>query len=213
MDSPANEGLDLRIPHTDATARAEEPRLRAQAVRRAVGRADRRFVARTAQWRPTPVDRLMIGLSRSANRGQIWIVVAALLIALGGPARRGAVRGSLVLGASTLVATKLLKPLFPRTRPPAHAVPGTRRFSETPDTPSFPSAHAALAAAFATGVAIESRRAGYVLAPLAAAVAYSRVHTGAHWPSDVVAGSAVGVTVALVTQRFWSARRSAASVR
>ncbi|WP_049793703.1 phosphatase PAP2 family protein [Hoyosella subflava] len=203
MDAPANEGLDPRIPHAHPSL--GQHRLGPQAVRRAVGRADRRIVARTAQWRPTPVDRVMIGLSKSANRGQIWVGVAALLIAVGGPARRGAIRGTLVLGASTLVATKLLKPLFPRHRPPVHAVPGQRRFGDAADTPSFPSAHAALAAAFTTGVAIESRTAGYLIAPLAGAIAYSRVHTGAHWPSDVVAGSAVGVTVALLTQRFWSA--------
>lgn len=203
MDAPANEGLELRIPQINQ--RLSEHRLGPQAVRRAVGRADRRIVKRAAQWRPTPIDRVMICLSRAASRGQIWMAVAGLLIALGGPARRGAVRGTLVLGASTLVATKLIKPLFPRNRPPEDAVPGSRRTGVTPNTPSFPSAHAALAAAFTTGVAIESRRAGYLLAPLAVAVAYSRVHTGAHWPSDVVAGSAVGVTVALLTQPFWSA--------
>ncbi|GGC54204.1 phosphatase PAP2 family protein [Hoyosella rhizosphaerae] len=198
---PAEADLEHHVHDASVPRHVAAPR----AVRRAVGQVDRRFVARSAQWRPTPMDRAMITLSRSANKGQLWIGVAAILVASGGNARRGAVRGAIVLGASTLVASRLLKPLFPRNRPPEHSIPGTRRFGELPTTPSFPSAHAALAAAFATGVAIESPIAGYFIAPLAAAVAYSRVHTGVHWPSDVVAGGVVGVSVALLTRQLWSA--------
>ena len=39
---------------------------------------------------------------------------------------------------------------------------------------------------------MESPRAGLAVVPLAAAVAYSRVHVGVHWTSDVVVGAAVG---------------------
>ncbi|WP_040741153.1 bifunctional phosphatase PAP2/diacylglycerol kinase family protein, partial [Nocardia tenerifensis] len=45
-----------------------------------------------------------------------------------------------------------------------------------------------------------------VIAPLAAAVAYSRVHIGVHWPSDVVVGAALGSGVALGTRRWWAVR-------
>jgi undecaprenyl-diphosphatase len=61
---------------------------------------------------------------------------------------------------------------------------------------SFPSGHAASGFAFAFGVGRLEPRAGTALAALAAAVAYSRVHTGVHFPGDVVAGSLVGVVVA-----------------
>ncbi|MBR7677830.1 phosphatase PAP2 family protein, partial [Streptomyces daliensis] len=44
----------------------------------------------------------------------------------------------------------------------------------------------------ATGVALESRRWGAVVAPVAASVAFSRVYTGVHYPSDVLAGAALG---------------------
>ncbi|NKT13675.1 phosphatase PAP2 family protein [Rhodococcus hoagii] len=48
--------------------------------------------------------------------------------------------------------------------------------------------------------------AGVALAPLAAAVAYSRVHTGVHWPSDIAVGAGVGAAVALATRRWWAVR-------
>ncbi|MBO0873641.1 MAG: NAD(+)/NADH kinase, partial [Pseudonocardia sp.] len=45
-------------------------------------------------------------------------------------------------------------------------------------------------------------------APLAAAVAYSRAHTGVHWASDVLAGATVGAGSALLTRRWWPVRGS-----
>lgn len=57
-----------------------------------------------------------------------------------------------------------------------------------------------------TGVASESPTAGAALAPLAAAVAYSRVHNGVHWPTDVIAGALLGSAVAVGTRRWWALR-------
>ncbi|NED26421.1 phosphatase PAP2 family protein, partial [Streptomyces anulatus] len=67
-------------------------------------------------------------------------------------------------------------------------VPVVRQLKRQPITTSFPSGHAASAAAFATGVALESKGWGAVVAPVAVAVATSRVYTGVHYPSDVLAG-------------------------
>lgn len=84
-----------------------------------------------------------------------------------------------------------------RERPLLDAVPVIRQLRRQPFTTSFPSGHAASAAAFATGVALESKGWGAVVAPLAAAVAASRVYTGVHYPSDVLAGAVVGAGAAL----------------
>jgi undecaprenyl-diphosphatase len=75
-------------------------------------------------------------------------------------------------------------------------VPLVRQLKRQPITTSFPSGHSASAAAFAAGVALESRGLGAVVAPLAGAVALSRVYTGVHFPSDVLAGAALGVGAA-----------------
>ena len=76
------------------------------------------------------------------------------------------------------------------------------------DVVVVPSGHAASAAAFATAVGLESPRLGLALAPVAAAVGYSRVHVGAHWASSMHSGAALGVGVAALTQRWWPVRRT-----
>ncbi|WP_308115430.1 bifunctional phosphatase PAP2/diacylglycerol kinase family protein [Rhodococcus sp. NBC_00294] len=156
--------------------------------------------------RPSGLDPALRTLTGLADHSVLWAIVASALAASGGPRRRGAVRGMLaVVGASSL-ANGVLKPLLPRDRPPAASVPALRRIMTPPVSSSFPSGHAASAAAFATGVALEAPLAGLLVAPLAATVAYSRVHVGVHWPSDVVVGAALGVAVALSTRRWWAVR-------
>nr|WSZ20473.1 phosphatase PAP2 family protein [Streptomyces canus] len=61
---------------------------------------------------------------------------------------------------------------------------------------SFPSNHAAIAAAAATALWFVSRRLGAVAAVAACVMAASRVWVGAHYPHDVVAAVAVGALVA-----------------
>ncbi|WP_254303505.1 bifunctional phosphatase PAP2/diacylglycerol kinase family protein [Rhodococcoides kyotonense] len=161
---------------------------------------------RTATLRASVADPALRALSTAANHSVLWGVSAGILALRPGRTRRGAVRGVLAVGAASAVANGLLKPLFPRTRPGTELTPLVRRLLSPPVSSSFPSGHSASAAAFVTGVALESPAAGAVLAPVAAAVCYSRVHTGVHWPSDVVAGAALGATLALSTRRWWAVR-------
>lgn len=134
------------------------------------------------------------------------MAIAGVLALIGGQPRRAAARGMLALAGSSALANGVLKPLFPRRRPPARVWLNPKRGVELPTSSSFPSGHSASAAAFTAAVAMESPATGAVLAPLAAAVAYSRVHNGVHWPSDVFAGIAVGGAVAAGTRKWWAVR-------
>ncbi|NKR39464.1 phosphatase PAP2 family protein [Rhodococcus hoagii] len=146
-------------------------------------------------------------LSNAANHSVLWMGVAAGMGLAGGRARRAAVRGVLAVAGASALSNAVLKPVFPRRRPPAGTPEFTvRRGLPAPRSSSFPSGHSASAAAFATAVALEYPAAGVALAPLAAAVAYSRVHTGVHWPSDIAVGAGVGAAVALATRRWWAVR-------
>lgn len=82
-----------------------------------------------------------------------------------------------------------------------------------PRTRSFPSGHAASGFAFASGVASAAPFPGIALTGLAALVAYSRVHTGVHYPGDVIAGSVIGVALAPVAVAATDRCRAAASRR
>lgn len=63
-----------------------------------------------------------------------------------------------------------------------------------PESTSFPSGHSASAFAFAEGVSATLPVLGIPLRLAAATVAYSRVHTGVHYPGDVIVGSLIGMT-------------------
>jgi undecaprenyl-diphosphatase len=67
-----------------------------------------------------------------------------------------------------------------------------------PRSTSLPPDTQRSAAAFATGVSIVVPGAGIPLSAMAALVGYSRVHTGVHYPLDVIAGSIAGNALAPV---------------
>ncbi|MYS53991.1 phosphatase PAP2 family protein, partial [Streptomyces sp. SID6013] len=115
-------------------------------------------------------------------------------------ARRAAARGLASLGLASLTINTLGKRSVRRPRPVLDPVPLVRQLKRQPITTSFPSGHAASAAAFATGVALESPAWGAAVAPVAAAVALSRVYTGVHFPSDVLAGAALGAGAAFAVR-------------
>ncbi len=128
------------------------------------------------------LDQAMQGLSRAGDKGALWI---ALAVGLGAGrdkwTRRAALRG-LAGVAIAGSAAKLLQ------------------------AKSFPSAQAASAAAFATGVAIEVPVLAVPVAGLAALVAGSRVATRDDSPAGLIAGLALGTATGLATMRWWPRR-------
>ncbi|PSL52605.1 undecaprenyl-diphosphatase [Saccharothrix carnea] len=166
------------------------------------------MMRRSGALRASPVDEGMKRLSRAANHSALWLVVAGVLATRKGVTRRAALRGVAAIGGASFSASLVAKRLFPRRRPAADLLLVPRRLTKRPTSSSFPSGHAASAAAFTTAVAMESPALAAAIAPVAAAVAYSRVHTGVHWPSDVAAGAAIGAGVALLTRRWWPLGRT-----
>jgi undecaprenyl-diphosphatase len=154
----------------------------------------------------TPADRWLRRLSTFANHGRLWLVIGVLLGVRKGPLRRGAIRGLGSMAVSSALVNVVLKRIFGRVRPDLENLQSHRRLRREPGSLSFPSGHSSSAAAFVTGLAMESPLAGAALAPVALGVGYSRVHVGVHYPGDVVAGLAVGGAVAAATQHWWRVR-------
>lgn len=168
-----------------------------------MSRFDAELVRRIGYFPHTPADKGFRSLGRAANHSKVWFAIAALLIGRKGATRRAGLRGLAAVSFASFAASAVGKRLFPRRRPAAELLPVYRRMTRRPTSSSFPSGHSASAFAFAAAVAMEHRRAGAAVLPLAAAVGYSRVHTGVHWPSDVVAGTAIGIGAAYATRHWW----------
>jgi membrane-associated phospholipid phosphatase len=153
---------------------------------------------------PTPaLDRALGRLMRAADHSKLSLAAAGALAVAGGPTgRRAAVRGLASLAVTSVIVNAGLKLAAkrPRPDPDAHSVPETRQV-QMPISGSFPSGHSAAAFAFATGVGEVSPGAAIPLRALAAIVAYSRVHTGVHYPGDVIVGALTGVSLAELTSR------------
>ncbi|MFI1968622.1 phosphoesterase [Streptomyces cinnamoneus] len=146
-------------------------------------------------------DRVLPKLSRGADHGVLWFGVATGAALLGGrSARRAALRGVASLAVASATVNTLGKRSVRRVRPVLDVVPTIRHLARQPFTTSFPSGHAASAAAFTTGVALENPAWGLALVPLAASVCFSRVYTGVHYPGDVVAGALLGVGAAFAVR-------------
>jgi YegS/Rv2252/BmrU family lipid kinase len=148
----------------------------------------------------TAVDRAFELISRFIHYGEGWAAVV-LLIAVADPRRgiRIAAETLPALWATMLTVNLLLKPLFRRRRP-FIAFVKARVIGPRPLDFSFPSGHAA--AGFAGAVLLGSHLPGW--APLfyvfAAAVGFSRIYLGVHYPSDVIIGGTAGAALALAYQ-------------
>jgi membrane-associated phospholipid phosphatase len=150
------------------------------------------------------LDVAMRRLSGAADNSKVWFGIAAAL-ALGGGAsgRRAARQGIASLALASGFANLVAKPLTTRRRPDREELAVlARRRVPMPQTSSFPSGHSASAFAFATGAGQAVPALSAPLRALATLVGYSRVHTGVHYPADVLAGAFIGVTAAEIATRL-----------
>ena len=102
----------------------------------------------------------------------------------------------LALAAGSAAVNVGFKLVARRRRPDRDSagVPTTRQVP-MPHSASFPSGHTASGFAFANAVGQTLPTAAAPLRLLASTVGYSRVHTGVHYPGDVVMGSVIGASI------------------
>jgi membrane-associated phospholipid phosphatase len=179
----------------------------------AVDRAVYEAVARTPAGNlDVPVRRL----SHAANHSKLWLAIAAVVAVAGGHrGRRAALEGVVAIGVTSAAVNLGVKPIARRRRPDRlETAVFEDRHVPMPASTSFPSGHAASAFAFAHAVGRHVPVLAVPIRLLAAAVAYSRVHTGVHYPGDVVIGSVTGAgTAAMVAAVADRAARARAATR
>ncbi len=166
-----------------------------------VNRIDQAVYAAVAAT-PTPrLDGVMRRLSTAANYLRLSVASSAVLALAGGRrGRRAAMSGLAAAVATTTIVNLVAKPFGQRRRPNrlADEVPLARQVP-MPHSRSFPSGHAASAVAFASGAGHLMPAMSAPLHVLSALVAYSRVHTGVHFPGDAIAGAILGAAIADIT--------------
>ncbi len=135
----------------------------------------------------------------------VWVGLAgALALAGGRRGRRAALRGSVYYGLAAVLGNVLIKPLVRRSRPP-----GSDKGRTGPVTTSFPSGHAATDLAFTLGASLELPVLFVPLSGATMAAHWSLVRSRGHYPTDVFAGGALAVLLALVMWKVWPPRRGA----
>lgn len=148
------------------------------------------------------LDVLMPALSWTCNHGEIWIVLAAVLLAVKRYRRQGLAVGC-ALVTDLVLCNLILKPLVGRVRP--FVVHPVELLVPPPTDASFPSGHTA--ASFAAVFALKASGSPLWKPALAVAVAmaFSRLYLYVHWPSDVLFGALVGAAAGFIGA--WMARR------
>jgi decaprenylphosphoryl-5-phosphoribose phosphatase len=145
-----------------------------------------------------PVVRVATGMSLFGEHAAGWLAIGAAGALLDRRRRREwltATAGvALAHGASVGVKRVVRRPR------PAHE--RVRVLVGTPSKLSFPSAHATSTAAAAVLLGPLLGRPGRLVAAAVAPMAVSRMVLGVHYPTDVLAGSALGAAVGLLTRRL-----------
>jgi undecaprenyl-diphosphatase len=173
---------------------------------------DRDVFTWVVEHRAEPFDWLFVALSAAGQAGLAWIVLAPLLAHWAG---RPVLFTTLVTTATVWTAdllTVALKGVFDRERP-YEVLPYADPLLRWDVAGSFPSGHAATSAAGAFILAYLLGRGGLWLALLGVAIGFSRVYVGVHYPSDVLAGAAVGLAVGLASAALVRILRSPSEAR
>jgi len=140
----------------------------------------------------------MPAISSLANHGELWILLAVVLLCFPKTRRMGLTMG-LALLIGFLTGNLLLKNVVARIRP--YDLADVPILVERLKDFSFPSGHTLCSFEGAAVVWLYHRRFGVVALVFAGVMAFSRLYLFVHYPTDVLAGAVMGVGIALLS--YW----------
>jgi undecaprenyl-diphosphatase len=171
---------------------------------------DRHLERWTVHHRAGWLNSFFEGLSWIGGQGLVWLVIAAVLAVCW---RRPWLFLQVALAdfAAQLISYALRQAIG-RDRPPEVYV-SPKPLVRVPHDGSFPSGHATASFACATMLAFFAPRAAPALFLLAAAIAWSRVYVGVHYPLDVLGGALLGVLISIALRWLLGALRRSQRAR
>jgi membrane-associated phospholipid phosphatase len=149
--------------------------------------------AMRTRWHTPGLEQAARVLGKAGNNGAIWVTVNVVL-AIADPADREAWLVCAALGPIAIGLNYAVKLLVRRPRPVLEGLPP---LGGAPSSLSFPSAHATSSFAVATAMTRVDEL-GAIAFLLALALALGRPYLGMHYPTDVIAGTALGIVLGLL---------------
>ncbi len=163
-----------------------------------IDRRDRRLMLRLNRWFPPRWIRVWMLWATRAGDGWLWYALGVVILLFGGP-RRFAAAGAAILAAGLGIALFLqIKRATGRKRPCA-LEPHSWAQLLPPDQFSFPSGHTITAFSVSVSLGLFYHDLAPGLLFCAISVAASRVLLGMHYLSDVLAGAAIGTSLAFAS--------------
>lgn len=147
------------------------------------------------------LDLLMMIFSYMGEAGAIWIFAAITMLCF----KKTKVTGAMILFAliaGVLIGEVALKNIVCRPRPFV-TFPDLSQNINPPDGYSFPSGHSCSSFAAATILLLRDKRFGLPALLVAALIAFSRLYNCVHFPTDVLAGILLGISLGVITVIFF----------
>ena len=143
------------------------------------------------------LDYLMTFFSSIGNAGIIWIITALIMMCFKKTRATGAMMAcALLLGV--LIGEVGIKNIVARERPFVVNTDILLNIAQ-PSGYSFPSGHTCSSFAAATTLFMNNKKIGIVAYIIASLIAFSRLYNYVHFPSDILCGIILGITVAIIT--------------
>lgn len=141
---------------------------------------------------------LMKVMTLLGEGGAVWIALG-LIFLLKKQTRRVGISILLALLLSVIFCNGILKNVVARPRP-CWRNPDMLLLERMPMDYSFPSGHSASSFAAAVSIFFRSRRGGAAAICLAALIAISRLYFYVHYPTDILAGTLLGILLAVMAE-------------
>ena len=147
------------------------------------------------------LDWLMPRISALGNSGLIWILIAVAFLFSKNHRKQGVVLAvGLIVGF--LIGNVTLKPLIARMRP-SWINTGIELLIKNPMDYSFPSGHTLSSFIAAILITLNNKKLGFVVIPLAALIAFSRMYLYVHFPSDILGAIILAFIISFIVHKIF----------